>query len=92
MFLILVAIAVLLAGAGVLKRSPWLLLGSAALIAPLALYLAATPRFRYTGLLFLVPPIAGALTVRRRRWLAGLLTGLLALAFVGLELYFVGSV
>jgi hypothetical protein len=60
------------------------------LVAPLALYLSATPRFRYTGLLFLVPPIAAAWVVRRQRWLASLLTGLFALAYVTLELYFVG--
>jgi hypothetical protein len=61
--------------AGLLQRSPRLLFFATAFALPWALYLSATPRLGWFGLLILVPQLLAGLVVRRLPWLA------IALAF-----------
>ena len=60
-----VAVSVLVAGLGLLRRRSSLLIASAILASPASLYLAATPRFRYVGLLPIVAYLLAAAATRR---------------------------
>jgi hypothetical protein len=81
-----IAAAVTLSGVGLTIRSPRVLFVAAALQIPLALYLAATPRFRWFGLLLPVPQVVAGLVVRRSRWLAVVLSSFFACFVVWLEI------
>jgi len=63
-------LSIILSGFGVARRSPGLLIIAAALAAPLAYYLGATPIFRIVGFFLPLPQLLAALIVRRQRWLA----------------------
>ena len=75
-----VVLSILVAGLGLLKGRPTLLVTAAILVSPASLYLAATPRFRYFGLLPVVAYVVAARTVRGGpMWLArGLVAGVAA--------------
>ncbi len=60
-----VVLSVLVAGLGLLRRRPSLLIAAAVLVSPASLYLAATPRFRYVGLLIIVTYLLAAAATRR---------------------------
>ena len=68
-----VTAGLLLSAAGILARRPLFVLGGAILVAPFALYLGATPRFRFLGpLLWLFLPVAAFILHRgmvRLAWL-----------------------
>jgi len=83
------ALAVLLAGVGFFRRSWALLVVAGLMMAPLAVYLSMTPRFRGVGLLLAVPPCAAVAFVQRHRWLAGAMIAVFALGFIatGVLLY-----
>ncbi len=55
----------LVAGLGLWKRRVSLLVAAAILVSPASLYLAATPRFRYMGLLPIAAYLLAAATTRR---------------------------
>jgi hypothetical protein len=67
LFAVSVLTAVPFAVLGARVGRPALLITAAVLIAPLALYLAATPRFRLLGPGLAILPLAGALVVKSRR-------------------------
>ena len=50
-----------------------LLIGGAILLLPASLYLTATPRFQFVGLVPVACLLLGAYAVRNRVWVAGLL-------------------
>ncbi len=60
-----VVLSILVAGLGLLKGRVSLLVVAAILVSPAALYLAATPRFRYVGLLPIVASLLAAAATRR---------------------------
>ena len=60
-----VAVSVLVAGLGLWKRRVSLLVAAAILVSPASLYLVATPRFRYVGLLPVVAYLLAASATRR---------------------------
>lgn len=56
------------------KKKPLLLLISCLLIVPLSLYLAATPRFKWWGLIFPLFYLGAAISLRKNKsWLSTLL-------------------
>ena len=61
------------AGFGLFRRRPSLLIGGAILLLPASLYLTATPRFQFVGLVPVACLLLGAYAVRNRVWVAGLL-------------------
>ena len=69
-FWVCIAGSVVSSASGLVRGSPRLLFLAAMFAVPLALYLAATPRFRWVGLLIPVPQVLSGLVVRRVRWLA----------------------
>jgi hypothetical protein len=69
---------------GVRERRPGLLITAAILIAPLALYLSATPRFRVLGPCLPILPLAGAIVVRNRPKSAWIFVAPFALSIVTL--------
>ena len=59
---------------GLVRRRPSLLIGGAILLFPASLYLTATPRFQYVGLVPVACLLLGAYALRQHRvWIAGLL-------------------
>ena len=60
-----VVLSILIAGLGLFRRRPSLLVTSAVLISPASLYLTGTPRFRYVGLLLIVAYLLAASATRR---------------------------
>ncbi len=60
-----VVLSILVAGLGLLKGRVSLLVVAAILVSPASLYLAATPRFRYVGLLPIVASLLAAAATRR---------------------------
>jgi len=84
------ALAVLVAGIGLFRRSWEFMVVAGLMMTPLAMYLSMTPRFRGFGLLLAVPPFAAAAFVRRRRWMAGALVAVFALGFIATELMLFG--
>ena len=58
-------LSVLVAGLALLRRSASSLVAAAVLVSPASLYLAATPRFRYVGLLPIVAYLLAATATRR---------------------------
>ncbi len=60
-----VGVSVLVAGLGLLRRRASSLIAAAILVGPASLYLAATPRFRYVGLLPIVAYLLAASATRR---------------------------
>ena len=77
----LVGLSLLMSGLGLFQRKVSLLVAAAVLVLPASLYLAATPRFQYFGLLPVVAYLVAARTVRGGpTWLArGLVAGVAAL-------------
>ena len=75
-----VGLSILVAGLGLLKGRPTLLVTAAILISPASLYLVGTPRFRYVGLL-LVPAYLLAASATRRGYVR--VGGLLVAAIAG---------
>lgn len=58
---------------GILGRRPSWLVGASILVLPASLYLTATPRFQYVGLLPFVLVLLAAYAVRRQAiWFGGL--------------------
>ncbi len=86
-----VVLGVLVAGLGLLRRRASSLVAAAILVSPTSLYLAATPRFRYVGLLPVVAYLLAASATRRGRvriggmLVAGTATFFLWLAFLVLS-------
>ena len=72
-----VAVGLLASGVGLLWRRSSLLVAGAFLVLPASLYLSATPRLQYLGLLPVTRQLIATLAVRRgKQWIAGaLLTG-----------------
>jgi hypothetical protein len=62
----ILAILCLLVAAG--TRHAGFLIASAVLVLPFSLYLAASPRFQFWGLLLAALPLVAFLAVRRRAW------------------------
>ena len=60
-----VVLSVLVAGLGLLRRSASPLIVAAILVSPASLYLAATPRFRYIGLLPIAAYLLAVAATRR---------------------------
>ncbi|HHW42848.1 MAG TPA: hypothetical protein GXX25_03385 [Desulfotomaculum sp.] len=59
------------AAAGIIRRRPAYLVLAAVLLLGITLYLAGTPRFRFTGILLPISFPAAAVVVHRRKiWLA----------------------
>ena len=80
-----VAVSVLVAGLGLWKRRVSLLVAAAILVSPASLYLAATPRFRYVGLLPIVAYLLAASAARRGRvGIGGMLVAATAVFFAWL--------
>ena len=75
-----VVLSILVAGLGLLKGRVSLLVVAAILVSPASLYLAATPRFRYVGLLPIVASLLAAAATRRDYVIVG---GLLIAATAG---------
>ena len=91
MILYLTALAVLVAGVGVMTRSWAVLLVAVFLATPLALYLSMTSRFRGFGLLLAVPPFVAAPFVTQKRSVAGSLVAIFALGFIAVEAMVLGA-
>lgn len=65
--------AVILSFIALAQKRPWLLVISCFLILPISLYLAATPLFRWWGLIFPLLYLGAAWALRKNRiWIAGL--------------------
>ena len=63
-----------IAGLGLVRRRPSLLIGAAFLLLPVSLYLTATPRFQFVGWVPVACLLLAAYAVRRNRvWPGGLL-------------------
>jgi hypothetical protein len=60
-----VVVSVLVAGLGLWKSRVSLLVAAAILVSPASLHLAATPRFRYLGVLPIVAYLLAAAVTRR---------------------------
>ena len=75
-----VVLSVLVGGLGLLRRRASPLIAAAALVSPASLYLAATPRFRFVGLLPILAYLLAASATRRGRLRVG---GLLVAATAG---------
>ena len=68
----LVCLSLIMSGLGLFQRKASLLVAAAVLVLPASLYLAATPRFQFFGLLPAVAHLVAARTVRRGpAWLGG---------------------
>ncbi len=65
-----IATSIVLSAWGVGRRLPRLLFLAAIFAVPLTLYLVATPRFRWVGLLLPVPQVLAGSVVKRSRPLA----------------------
>ncbi len=77
-----VVLSALVAGVGLLRQRPSLLIAAGILVSPAALYLAATPRLRYVGLLPIVAYLLTAAATRRGYVrLGGLLVAAVATLF-----------
>ncbi len=77
-----VVLSVLVAGLGLLRRSASPLIAAAILVSPASLYLAATPRFRYVGLLPVVAYLLAVAATRRGRGrVGGMLVAAVAVLF-----------
>ncbi len=76
----LVCLSILMSSLGLMQGRVSLLIASAVLVLPASLYLAATPRFQFFGLLPVVAYLVAARTVRGGpAWLAwGLVAGVAA--------------
>ena len=61
-------LAILCILAAVVTRRAGLLIAAAVLALPFSLYLAATPRFEWWGLLLAALPLVAFFAVRRRAW------------------------
>ena len=69
-----IVVGLVVAGLGLARRRVSLLIGGASLMLPASLYLTATPRFRYFGLVPVACLLLAAHAVRRDRvWIGGLL-------------------
>ncbi|MDR9854725.1 hypothetical protein RJP21_14010 [Paenibacillus sp. VCA1] len=74
-FWMIIFAAVILSVIGLIFRKSVLLYLSAVLLLPLALYLSATPRFLFWGLVFPLLFAGSAILIqRKRRWLAVMLS------------------
>jgi len=62
--------SMVLSAVGVGARSPRLLMAAAACALPLSLYLAATPRFQWFGLLLPLPQVLAGIVIPRSRPMA----------------------
>ena len=66
-----ILVSVVLAVIGIVRKRPGWLVGSAIVVVPFALYLFATPRFRWVALVFPVLLFAASIAIRRSLpWLA----------------------
>jgi hypothetical protein len=54
--------------AGLVRRSPALLVAAAVLAVPISFYLGATPLLRWVGFFLPILLLLAALVVKRRRW------------------------
>jgi len=62
--------------AGLVRRSPALLVAAAVLAVPISFYLGAVPLFRWFGFFLPVLLLSAATIVKRRMWPAMILVGL----------------
>ena len=63
-----------ISGLGLVRRRPSQLIGGAILLLPASLYLTATPRFQFVGLVPVACLLVGAYALQRNRtWIAGVL-------------------
>ena len=86
-----IGLAIVLSACGLVRRSPALLFLATAFTLPLALYCAATPRFRAWGLLIPVPQLLSGFVVRRYLWLAVVLGSVFAVFVAWLKILILGS-
>ncbi len=78
-----ITIGLIASGLGLMWRRASLLIAAAVLVLPAALYLTATPRLRYVGLLPVAFQLIAAQAVRRDRvWIGTFLVGAVV-AFFG---------
>jgi hypothetical protein len=84
-------LGVLVAGAGVLVRSWWLLVLATVLACPFVLYLAALPSIRGVAFVLLLLPASAAVLVKSKRLIAGGLVAIFAIGLLASEAFLFGA-